>query len=98
VIKILLTLNLLFAQENFICTFKATGDVPKLRFRGDTREQAMDRTVRLCLSIRTQQYVSARYSSPGTERLIVFLEDCVNNTHCIENNKMYNKEKGDTNE
>jgi hypothetical protein len=90
-IKLLLTLNLLFAQENFICTFKATGDLPKIRFRGSTREEAMERTVRLCISMRTNQYVTLRYKSPSTERLIVFLEDCVNNTYCIENETEYNK-------
>ena len=91
-IKLLFIFNFLFAQEHFICTFKATGDLPKIRFRGETREVAMERTVRLCLSMRTREYVTLRYKNPSTERLIVFLEDCVNNTYCIENNIKYNKE------
>lgn len=83
-INLLLT-TLLFAQEPFICTFKATGDLPKIRFRGNSRVEAMERTVKLCLSMRTREYVTLRYKHPSTERLIVFLEDCVNNTYCIEN-------------
>lgn len=90
-IKLLLA-TFLFAQEPFICTFNATGDLPKIRFRGSTREEAMERTVRLCISLRTNQYVTLRYKTPSTERLIVFLEDCVNNTYCIENKNEYNKE------
>lgn len=83
-VKFLFLFNLLFAQEQYVCTFKETGDVPKIRFRGESREQAMERTVRLCISIRAQKYMSQRLSSPSPERLIVFMEDCVNNTYCTE--------------
>lgn len=83
-INFLFAINLLFAQETFICTFKQTGDLPKIRFRGETRVEAMERTVRLCLSLRTRNYITLRNSTPSTERLIVFMEDCVNNTYCQE--------------
>lgn len=83
-IKLLFLFNLLFAQEQFVCTIKETGDLPKIRFRGQTREEAMERAVRLCMSLRTQRYVGVRLKSPSTERLIVFMEDCVNSTYCTE--------------
>lgn len=83
-IKLLFLFNLLFAQEPFICTFKATGDLPKIRFRGETREVAMERVVRLCMGMRTQQYFTLRNQSPSPERLIVFMEDCINKTYCLE--------------
>lgn len=86
-IKLLFLLNFLFAQENYICTFKETGDLPKIRFRGETREVAMERVVRLCMGMRTQQYFTLRNQPPSTERLIVFMEDCVNKTYCLNNTK-----------
>lgn len=85
-IKLLFLANLLFAQEQFVCTIKETGDIPKIRFRGETRVEAMERSVRLCMSIRTQKYVGLRLKAPSPERLIVFMEDCVNNAYCTELN------------
>lgn len=82
-VNLLLTLTMVFASE-FHCVFQETGDLPKIKFRGQTREQAMERTVRLCISLRSQQYFTMRNQSPSPERLIVFMEDCVNKTYCKE--------------
>jgi hypothetical protein len=83
-ITILLYSLLSVANYNFTCIIKETGDLPKIKFRGQTREEAMERTVRLCMSIRTNQYFTQRLKSPSEERLITFMEDCVNNTFCVE--------------
>lgn len=80
-----LFLSIAFASQ-FHCIFQETGDVPKIKFRGQTRVEAMERTVRLCMSMRSQQYFTLRNSSPSAERLIVFMEDCVNRTYCKEIN------------
>lgn len=85
-INLLLTLSLAFGAE-FHCVFQETGDLPKIKFRGTSREDAMEKVVRLCMSFRTQQYVILRYKVPSTERVIVFMEDCVNKTYCKEINK-----------
>jgi hypothetical protein len=86
VFNLLLTLSLAFSSE-FHCVFEQTGDLPKIKFRGPTRVNAMEKTVRLCMSFRTQQYLLLRNQSPSTERLIVFMEDCVNKTYCKEISK-----------
>lgn len=82
-INLFLTLSIAFAAE-YHCVFQETGDLPKIKFRGESREQAMERTVRLCISLRSQQYFTIRNESPSPERLIVFMEDCVNRTYCKE--------------
>lgn len=86
--NLLLTLLISLSQAaEFHCIINETGDLPKLKFRGQTREEAMERTVRLCLSVRSQDYTSKRLSPPSEERMILFLEDCVNRTHCKEVSK-----------
>lgn len=79
----LLLISLSFAAE-IHCTFPETGDVPKIKFRGSDHQQTMEKVVRLCISFRTQQYLTLRNSPPSPERLIVFMEDCVNKTYCKE--------------
>lgn len=88
-VKLLLLIGLSFGAE-FHCVFQETGDLPKIKFRGQTREEAMERTVRLCMSMRSQQYSTLRFKAPSPERLIVFMEDCVNRTYCKE---IHNEEK-----
>jgi hypothetical protein len=82
-VNLLLLISLSFGAQ-YHCVFQETGDLPKIKFRGQTREEAMERTVRLCISMRSQQYFTLRNSAPSAERMIVFLEDCVNRTYCKE--------------
>lgn len=86
--------NLLFTilislsnATEFHCIIDEAGDLPKIKFRGSTREESMERTVRLCLNLRIQNYTSKRLSPPSTERTILFMEDCVNKTYCKEVSK-----------
>lgn len=83
-IKLLFLLNFLFAQEPVVCTFTRTGDLPKIRFRGETQDIAMERVARTCMRLRTQQYFTLRSEYPSTERLILFMEDCINKTYCLD--------------
>jgi hypothetical protein len=82
-VNLLLLISLSFGSQ-YHCVFQETGDLPKIKFRGQTREEAMERTVKLCISMRSQQYFTLRYKNPSPERLIVFMEDCVNKTYCKE--------------
>jgi hypothetical protein len=77
---LLLILNMAFASE-YHCVMES-GDVPKLKFRGETMEEAMGRTAKLCLNLRIQNYHSKRLHPPSDERKILFMEDCVNSTYC----------------
>lgn len=71
-------------SEKFTCVFQSTGNLEKIKFRGETREIAYERVVKLCLGLRVQQYYTLRLQNPSTERTIMFMEDCVNKTYCIE--------------
>jgi hypothetical protein len=84
VIKLLFLITFIFAQEKYVCVFEATGDVPKIKFRGSSREEAMERVVRLCMGLRIREYMTLRLKKPSEERMIVFMEDCVNRTYCTE--------------
>ena len=63
------------------CVFESA-DVGKMKFRGQTREEAFERTARACLQARVQGYVKIRGDIPTAERKILFAEDCVNKTFC----------------
>ncbi len=63
------------------CMFES-GDVGKLKFRGNSREEAFERTSRACLQARVQGYIKMRGDIPSVERKILFAEDCVNKTYC----------------
>lgn len=63
------------------CSFES-GETGKLKFKGATREEAMERTAKACLKARIASFVINRGSSPTTERQILFAEDCVNKTFC----------------
>ena len=86
--KILISLFMLvsfpaFGTDYYKCTTE-TGDTGKFTFRGQTREEAMMRSVKMCLSMRVQKYMAARLHTPSEERTILFMEDCVNHTFCVE--------------
>lgn len=83
-ITLMLLLNFVFAQEPAVCTFMRTGDLPKIRFRGETPDIAMELVARTCMRLRTQQYHTLRGEYPRTERLILFMEDCINKTYCLD--------------
>jgi hypothetical protein len=72
-------------QDKFHCVIKDLGDVPKIKFRGPDRDSTFYKTVKLCLSLRISNYHAARLHEPSVERKILFMENCVNNTFCIEN-------------
>jgi hypothetical protein len=63
------------------CSFES-GEVGKLRFRGETREVAFEKTTKACLQARVLYFQVQRGSAPTTERQILFAEDCVNKTYC----------------
>lgn len=63
------------------CMFEA-GDVGKLKFRGNSREEAFEKTSRACLQARVEGYIKLRGDLPSVERKILFAEDCVNHTYC----------------
>lgn len=70
------------AQPDYqTCTFES-GEVGKLRFRGETKEVAFERTAKACLQARVNYYQVQRGSAPTQERQILFAEDCVNKTYC----------------
>ena len=70
------------AEENVqTCVFDA-GETGKLKFRGESKEVAFERTSKACLQARIAQYHALRGSAPTTERTILFAEDCVNKTYC----------------
>lgn len=79
---ILFLINLSSAQ--FTCINNSGGDIPLIKFRGESHQPTYEKAVRLCMSIRTQQYITLRNQPPSPERLIVFMEDCVNKTFCME--------------
>jgi hypothetical protein len=63
------------------CMFEAA-DVGKIKFRGNTREEAFEQTSRACLQSRVETFIRKRGSVPTNERKILFAEDCVNKTYC----------------
>jgi len=84
-------INLIFvilaqAQTPMYKCVTETGDVGKLIFRGNTREEAMYRSAKMCLSLRIQNYMQVKLNPPSEERTILFMEDCVNHTFCKEIN------------
>jgi hypothetical protein len=90
-IKLLLLFSTLsFGQ--YICVNNSGGDIPLIKFRGDTHQSTYEKAVRLCMSFRTQQYVTFRNRNPSPERLIVFMEDCVNKTFCLEKERVHKNE------
>lgn len=88
VISLLMFCNFSIAKGNedkFHCVIKDLGDIPKIKFRGSDRESTYYKTVKLCLSLRISNYHALRLHEPSVERKIMFMENCVNNTFCIEN-------------
>ena len=78
-IKLLLLLNMAFAD--YVCVINV-GDLPKLKYKGNTRDEAALNTARQCLSLRIQKYHATRFSPPSQERTILFMENCVNSMFC----------------
>jgi hypothetical protein len=69
------------AESFQTCVFESN-DVGKMKFRGNSREEAFERTARACLQARVQGYIKVRGDIPSAERKILFAEDCVNKTYC----------------
>jgi hypothetical protein len=69
------------APDYQTCSFES-GEVGKLRFRGETKEAAFEKTAKACLQARVNFYQVQRGSAPSQERQILFAEDCVNKTYC----------------
>lgn len=69
------------AEDFKTCVFESS-DVGKMKFRGNSREEAFERTARACLQARVQGYIKIRGDVPSAERKILFAEDCVNKTYC----------------
>ena len=64
----------------FVCTIDTgTG---KTKYRGKSLEDAMTKTVNACRKSLAETYEMVRKEKPSTERKILFLEYCVNNTYC----------------
>lgn len=88
---LLLLINFVFADE-YHCTMES-GDVAKIKFRGDTYEETMYKTSKACLGIRIHNYMVKRLSEPSTERRILFMESCVNDTYCKHITKAKDEEQ-----
>lgn len=63
------------------CMFESP-DVGKIKFRGNTREDAFEQTSRACLQSRVETFIRKKGETPTVERKILFAEDCVNKTYC----------------
>ena len=59
-------------------------DLPKIKFRGEDHYTTLEKTIKMCFSLRVQQYISVRGGTPSTERQIWFVEDCTNKSRCVK--------------
>lgn len=84
---ILLLISFAMAFDPHYYCVTQVGDVPKIKFRGLEHQETMYKSVKMCLSMRIQNYITQRLHQPSDERKIMFMEDCVNNTHCKHPNK-----------
>lgn len=77
---LLILINMATATEYHCMNHMA--DLPKIKFRGDEHDSTMYKAVKMCVSMRIQQYTSLRLHNPSDERKILFVEDCTNKTYC----------------
>lgn len=81
-LKLLFFIGLSFGNE-YHCVIES-GDVSKLKYKGVSLEDAFYKTSKACLQVRIHNYMITKLSEPPTERRILFMENCVNNTYCKE--------------
>lgn len=80
ILSFLISMAMAFDPHYYCVT--QVGDLPKIKFRGRIHEDTMYKSVKMCLSMRIQNYMTQRLHQPSEERMITFMEDCVNHTHC----------------
>ncbi len=65
-----------------ICMMEA-GDIGKLKYKGQSYEDAFSKVTDECFQRRNQQFVKSRNMQPDQDRQIQFAESCVNSIKCI---------------
>lgn len=79
-IKLLLMISM--AQAYWVCDTKT--EVGEFKYRGTSQYDATDKAVRACYDTYISAYIRREGKTPNTHRKILFVENCVNNTHCKE--------------
>lgn len=69
-------------KSAWICTID-TG-LGRVKYGGRTQENSMEKTVRSCLNGQIKNFIKLRSKTPKTDRKVLFLEYCLNNTQCWE--------------
>ena len=80
---LLIKLMVSFLLGASICQIEQ-GDTGKLRYRGETLEEAMRKVSEQCVMMRMTQYIKKYGYAPNQDRAILFVESCVNSLNCIE--------------
>lgn len=66
----------------YVCQMEA-GDVGKIKYRSNDIKDAMLSVARRCVNMRSISYQEKYGNRPSTERIIMFVENCTNNTSCV---------------
>ena len=82
-IKIITIIILQMAIAKHTCEIN-TAATGKVKYRGDTMEDAMYKTVKECYINQVLDYGKKYKAAPSTDRRILFLEYCTNNVYCKE--------------